>query len=126
MTWEEIKMFTEEMLADFWEVDSYTNKTISLRRPERLGERRHKDGHYWRLLAYNGTKPEMTIWGPDGLILTPIPPVYSMDALHALTRRCQFCGAQDVSTQRVGFAARSCSSCLPAARKELEKPGWAD
>lgn len=66
---------------------------------------------------------QISLWGPDGLHV-PTPPVFNMDELWRLTRVCQRCKAQDVDTQRVGFAGRVCGSCVADARREVETPGW--
>ena len=63
------------------------------------------------------------IWGPDGLAIK-VPSIYDWIAIQAGTKRCQFCKAKNVETQRVGFAGRCCAKCLPAKRAEIETPGW--
>lgn len=63
------------------------------------------------------------IWGPDGMaVRTPL--VYSMEAIRAGARTCNYCGAEDVDTVRVGFAGRCCRSCEPTIRPQIETPGW--
>lgn len=66
---------------------------------------------------------QLNAWGPDGLcLLIPIP--YDWERLKTGLRRCNNCGAEDVETQRYGFAGRCCADCLPAMRAEHERPGW--
>jgi hypothetical protein len=66
---------------------------------------------------------QISIWGPDGLAITP-PEIYDFSEILAGTRRCGYCKTQDVETERVGFAGRCCAKCLPAMRAKIEKPGW--
>lgn len=63
------------------------------------------------------------IWGPDGMVVrTPLE--YSMNAIRAGARTCNYCGATDVDTVRVGFAGRCCKSCEPTIRPQIETFGW--
>lgn len=65
---------------------------------------------------------QICIWGPDGCAIKP-PSVYGWDAITSNYLRCHFCG--EVSElHQVGFANKACASCLPAAKKKLEYPGW--
>jgi hypothetical protein len=64
-------------------------------------------------------------WAPDGLAVEP-PAVYNFEELVRNSRTCEFCKAQNVDTQRVGFAGRCCAACLPDARKRIETKGWCD
>lgn len=66
---------------------------------------------------------QVSLWGPDRLCITA-PMVYDWEAIKAGVRRCGYCGQEDVETQQVGFAGRSCEKCLPSARKQDEYPGW--
>lgn len=66
---------------------------------------------------------QISIWGPDG-VAVETPETYSMDAVIAGLRRCEFCNAKDVETHRVAFANRSCGDCLEEQRRIHETPGW--
>jgi hypothetical protein len=63
------------------------------------------------------------IWGPDGLSIDS-PQAYDWNLIRGSIRRCGYCKADDVDTQRVGFAGRCCAKCLPAQRARIETPGW--
>ena len=65
----------------------------------------------------------VSVWGPDGLAVAP-PNAYDWSAIVAATKRCSYCKAPDVETERVGFAGRCCAACLPAVRQCVERPGW--
>lgn len=65
-------------------------------------------------------------WDDRGIGFDPFPAVYSLAALVALTRHCPICGADDVDTNRVGFADRACATCTPGLRAKIETPGWCD
>lgn len=67
----------------------------------------------------------INIWGPDGLAIQP-PQFYDFAAIAAGLRHCEYCGADDVVTQRVGFAGRTCAACHPKQAKVQEYPGWCD
>lgn len=88
-----------------------------------------KDGFKCHVMAreLSGKKyqyqAQVSIWGPDGLCITA-PVLYDWDVIESGVRRCGYCGQEDVDTQRVGFAGRSCEKCLPVARKRDEYPGW--
>ena len=64
-----------------------------------------------------------SLWGPDGLAIDP-PKVYDWNFIQAAVKHCNYCGADDVAVQRVGFAGRCCHACLPAVRQKVEYPGW--
>jgi hypothetical protein len=66
---------------------------------------------------------QISIWGPDGLAINP-PGIYDFAEIKARTRRCLYCKAEDVDTERVGFAGRCCANCLPTMRAKIETPGW--
>lgn len=70
-----------------------------------------------------GAQASIHVWGPDGLAVS-VPPFFDMRVLTAATRRCSRCKAENVETQRVGFAGRVCAACITDARKEVERPGW--
>jgi hypothetical protein len=63
------------------------------------------------------------IWGPDGLYVRP-PLTYDMDQIRKNARVCQYCKAEDVDTIRMGFAGRTCHTCYPTVRAQVERPGW--
>lgn len=65
----------------------------------------------------------ISIWCPEGIAIA-VPLVYDFETIKELVNRCGKCGAEGVKTKRVAFANRVCESCLPEARKQLEKPGW--
>ena len=80
--------------------------------------------------TYPGGEPQeraatLTREGPDGLAIRP-PPFYDFSVIAAGVRHCEYCGADDVGTQRVGFAGRTCAACRPEQAKIQEYPGWSD
>lgn len=66
---------------------------------------------------------EVNVWGSDGLAIKP-PDVYDWQFIESAVSTCGYCGAHPVETERVGFAGRCCSKCLPAMRAKIEVPGW--
>jgi hypothetical protein len=77
----------------------------------------------WLKSMAGKTDVSIAVWGPDTLAIS-VPMPYSFDSCIKMLRRCNDCKKEDVSTQRVSFAGRVCSTCLPAARKRDEYPGW--
>lgn len=68
---------------------------------------------------------EIHCWGPDGLHI-PAGEIYDWAELQRAVKTCGYCGAHPVWPVRVGFAGRCCPACLPAMRKAIETPGWAE
>ena len=69
---------------------------------------------------------EVHAWGSDDLAIA-VPFVYpGFDVLKALMKRSNYCGTENVDTQRVNFAGRCCETCLPEQRRLTEFPGWCD
>lgn len=65
-------------------------------------------------------------WAPDGLQIR-LPTVYTdFELIKQQVRHCSDCNKDDVDTFRVSFAGRVCASCLPAAQKAREYPGWSN
>lgn len=114
--------------ADGWTSEP-TYKTESEERACRL----RKDGFVAHILTRTpepkpwNTNPKheggVYLWGPDGLCIET-PREYDFGAILAGLNKCGECKKDGVPTQRVGFAGRCCESCLPAARKKHEYPGW--
>ena len=67
---------------------------------------------------------ELNIWGPDGLAVGLLSPIYNWEEIKGGLRRCNECGKQDVETQRYSFAGRCCEECRPKLAAQYEKPGW--
>ncbi len=65
----------------------------------------------------------ISLWGPDGLAITP-PATYDWPAIQAGATTCRACKKVGVKTVRYSFAGRCCEACLPAMRAAHEKPGW--
>lgn len=91
-----------------------------------------KDGFTMHILARDGGdghgvfyryQCSISIWGPDHLAIKP-PDTYDWDAIQAGVRHCNYCDADDVETERVGFAGRCCAACVEKQRGRLERPGW--
>lgn len=68
---------------------------------------------------------KVNIWGPDGLFINP-GKEYGWEKIKAYLRHCPECNAEDVDTERAGFANRVCEKCAPALRSRIERPGWAN
>lgn len=66
---------------------------------------------------------DINIWGPDELAVKP-PYKYNWDEIIKGLNTCNYCGASEVKTKRIGFAGRCCENCLPELRKKFEYPGW--
>lgn len=64
-------------------------------------------------------------WGPDKLQIE-IPKSYSMEAFRRAVQTCNSCGRRVKEIYRFFFAGRACKKCLPALKKEFEKPGWSE
>ena len=82
-----------------------------------------KTAQPWMKHMAGKTDVSIAVWGPDTLAIRP-GVAYSWEALWKALMTCLECGREDVKTQRVGFAGRCCETCLPAARKRDEYPGW--
>jgi hypothetical protein len=116
---EVVKAFRAAAIADGWETER-TYGSESIDRAMSLD----KDGfHASTILRENYVS--ISVWGPDQLSVSfPLP--YDFAAMIAATRHCQYCGADDVDTTRMGFAGRCCSECRtnPAVVNKVEHDGW--
>ena len=86
-----------------------------------------KDGFSMHCMARTnvgkwGYQAEITIWGPDKLQIRP-PNKYDWEEIREGINKCNTCGVVG-NVQRVGFAGRCCSECLPKERKKQEFHGW--
>ncbi len=122
------RAFRDAAAADGWSIAPTYGASESVERAASLERdgfkmmvmaRTSGEGAKWRYEA------KISIWGPDGLAIKP-PNEYDFSAIAASLRRCNYCPATDVDTQRVGFAGRCCEACLPEQRKRVEYPGWTD
>jgi hypothetical protein len=124
---ESVRRWVADAVADRWEIEpTYQSE------PVESAATLTKDG--FKVLALMRDRGEdrdvhycceakVSAWGPDGLAIR-VPRTYDFDLIQQSLRRCGECGADDVETQRVGFAGRVCESCLPAAQKKYEFDGW--
>jgi len=118
-------VFRDAAAADGWEIEpTYGTESVdraaSLTKDDfvmRVLSRTHEEGSKWKYQA------EVYIWGPDGLAINP-PNKYDFEAIKEKVESCGYCNAKGVPTQRVGFAGRSCETCLPEQKKIQEYPGW--
>jgi hypothetical protein len=119
--------FRDAAAADGWSIrPTYGSEGID--RASSLA----RDGFKMSILTRNNSdrkggkwkhEAQVSIWGPDGLAIVP-PDTYDFAEISARTRRCGYCKANDVETERVGFAGRCCAKCLPNMRAKIETPGW--
>ena len=124
---EAIKQWVADAVADGWGIEpTYRTELIdSAARLTRDGFvamalMRDRGENHDRRYRYEA---KVSAWGPDGLAIR-VPQKYDFTLIERATRRCSECGHEDVETQRVGFAGRVCATCLSAARKKHEYPGW--
>jgi hypothetical protein len=130
---EGVRNFVSDAVRDGWGIE----QTYPGREPVESAATLTRDGFKMMAFARDASGDErrvrsrtsymasISIWGPDGLAINP-PQFYDFDAIQAGVRFCEYCGARDVSTHRVGFAGRACADCLPGQRKAQEYPGWCD
>lgn len=116
----------EAAIADGWDAKPGYPNHEAMERVCHLS----KDGYIVHVLTREKVgkwayQASVNVWGPDGLAIKP-PFVYDMAAITAGTRHCNYCNADDVDTERVGFAGRCCAACLPRQREIAERPGWCD
>jgi hypothetical protein len=124
----EVCAFRDAAVADGWSIEptygrhEAVDRFATLRRDgftmHAKARTKDKDWQKWKYEA------EITIWGPDGMVLKPGATAYDWAAIQAAVRTCNLCGATDVDTERYGFAGRCCAGCLPSARSKYERPGW--
>ena len=113
--------FRDAAVADGWFIEPTYGTSESVDHAARL----QKDGYIMQVITRppaertNGSA-SVHIWGPDGLAIAT-PNVYSFEELKKSTRRCQYCKAEDVQTDRVGFAGRACLTCAPIEEAKLGK-----
>lgn len=127
--WDAAIAFRDAAIADGWTAEPYfPNESFD------QASRLSRDGFICSILTRDkretvGTKwkfqAKVNIWAPDGLAIA-VPMVYDSAVILSSQRRCQYCKAEDVDTQRVGFAGRCCANCLPEKRKQIERPGWCE
>ena len=110
----------EALVADGWQSEPLHTG------PADDSARYCRDGfvvHVYTQPVPRGWRVSLTAWGPDRLALH-LPDEYDFAAITRALRRCDFCDAEEVDTERVAFANRSCKSCLAAARHKMEFRGW--
>lgn len=119
--------YRDAAAADGWSIRP-TYNSEDIKRASTLG----REGFVMQVLTRDNSEKkgkwheaQISIWGPDGLAIHP-PTTYDFAKIKALTRHCNYCKADDVDTERVGFAGRCCAKCLPEQRARIEKPGWCD
>ena len=124
--------FTNDIRRLTWAREYETSAKADGWLPERSPRWYARDGFVMAVKAEETPKSpvgkyqaEVTVWGPDGLQIE-VPKAYSMEAIRAALRICMYCHRNNIDTQRVGFAGRVCSDCLPEQRKQQEVRGWAD
>lgn len=123
---ENVRAFVVAAVLDGWSIEAtYESESIEsaakLRRDGFVMSvlMREKDaGGKWRYEA------SISIWGPDGLAIRPVPHPYNAEAISAGLRVCSNCKDKDVPTERFSFAGRCCAKCLPRMRELHEQPGW--
>jgi len=114
--------YKDSAIADGWSLKTEENGNCDYFILNREGftmhcmARLHKSTCKWKYQA------EVTIWGPDGLQIR-VPDMYDWEEIQKRVDVCMSCGAVG-KIQRVGFAGRYCSKCVPAQRKIQEFPGW--
>jgi hypothetical protein len=124
---EAVRQWVADAVADGWDIEP-TYRVEPVGRAARLTrdgyiamalmrDNSGETGRRWRYEA------NVSVWGPDGLAIS-VPRKYDFALIEKAVRRCGECGKEDVDTQRVGFAGRTCAGCLPEARKKHEYPGW--
>jgi hypothetical protein len=116
----------DDAVRDAWSIEPTYGDSESVDRAWRLSRdgfsvqgisRLYEPGRKWAAEA------SIHIWGPDGLAIKT-PSLYDFAEIEAGLTTCEACGAKGVKTQRVAFANRCCTACVPAQRKELERHGW--
>jgi len=109
--------------ADGWTIEpTYRTEDVS------RAARGTKDGFVFTVLTRTEVgswkyQANVHLWGPDGMALVP-PDRYDWQAIQSAVRKCNYCGAEDVAVERVGFAGRCCAACMPTVRPKVEYPGW--
>jgi hypothetical protein len=116
-------LFREAAIKDGW-----NHEPTFPTEPESRHATLERDGFKCHILTRRNVgsfryRAEVSIWGPDGLAITP-PKVYDWDKIKAGIKRCNYCKKDNVPTQRVGFTGRCCDKCLPSIQKKVEYPGW--
>lgn len=135
----EVVAFRDAAIADGW-----THHATYESEPEERAACLYKDGFTMRILTRSRDNevlcPErgyhhsvhgkwkyeasVHVWGPDGLGISLLGPVYDLGQINTGLRRCDSCGSEDVDTQRYRFAGRCCTNCRPELARKYEKPGW--
>ena len=135
----EVVAFRDAAIADGW-AHHATYQCESEERASRLSKDRftmqiltrsrdnevldHSRGYHHSIHGKWKYEAKVSIWGPDGLGISLIGPIYDMKRIKAGLRRCDACRAEDVDTERYSFAGRCCAKCRPAMAAKYEKPGW--
>jgi hypothetical protein len=124
---EAVRQWVATAVADGWQIEpTYQTEPVeSAATLDKGGFRamalmRDRGENHDRRYRYEA---KVSAWGPDGLAIS-VPATYDFALIEKAVRRCGECGREDVDTQRVGFAGRTCADCLPAARKKHEYSGW--
>lgn len=109
--------------------DGWTAEPTYKHEPYERASRHTKEGFICTILARVNDgglhEASVSIWGPDRLVVKA-PIVYDWQTIKDGLRRCGYCHATDVDTERVSFAGRCCAKCRPAVSAKLEQPGWCD
>ena len=119
MTLESVRRFVLDAEEDGWSaVATYMpyesiDKAVTLKR----------DGWVIQAIMRSETDFSLHIWGPDSLAVSP-PDEYSWDTLQDGLVHCNHCGADGVTTTRLGFAGRVCPPCRSLLVDKVEYPGW--
>jgi len=125
--WQAVNAYRDAAATDGWSIRP-TYGSESIERAASL----ERDGFKMMVLSRDNSdqkarkwkyEAQVSIWGPDGLAINP-PATYDFAKIEALTRHCNYCKADDIETERVGFAGRCCAKCLPSMRAKIETPGW--
>lgn len=124
-----VRQWIRDAVADGWEIKpTYEREGMNTactldREGWRVMSCRRPPGHGVGQFKNKRGNISISMWGPDGVSVNIEFP-YNWERLQQLLTRCEFCGREGLETERVGFANRSCKECLPAARKQIETPGW--
>ncbi len=127
-----VQKFRDDAVKDGWSIKPTYDNLESVDSASKLS----KDGFIMSILTrtedlvkYPNIKDlydaEIYIWGPDELRIE-VPDHYDMELIKKNMRKCSNCGKFVDETVCYSFAGRCCNDCLPALRKEFEKPGWCE
>ena len=121
---EQLNQFVAATVADGWDIEPmYKNhRTEGVARAALL----EKDGFKINVvnrLGENVYQGPIHGWGPDKLAIDINIP-YDWEKIKDSVNICGICDQKKPKLQRVGYANRVCTDCLPEAKAEIEKPGW--